>query len=77
MFRLKNRAIQMKFVDANPQMIPEDGPKVTHILAEQISTHGKEFVSYTAVTIGFVYCGMRVVNTICNIAEIAAKAKLK
>ncbi len=67
-----NEAAQIK----EQLLLDPDAPAIRHILIDQVSEHANEFVTKTAVTIGLVYAGTRIVKSLCKIAEIAAKARL-
>lgn len=80
----KNKKFEVKMVDDSTPfsawektILSNPETKVTDKLLEQSGQIANDFVTRTAVTVGMVYTGIRVVNTICKIAEIAAKAKIK
>lgn len=70
----KNRSIQMKFVKDNDA--PE-GTDVTTINPEQIAQIATEYTVKTIGAIGVVVAANRVLKTICEIAIVTAKAKIK
>lgn len=71
----KNRAIQMKFVkDANNGA---DTTEVKTVDPAQIAQIATEYTVKTIGTIGAVIAANKVLNTICEVAVITAKAKIK
>lgn len=76
MFGFKNHAFQIKMVDTKNEA---DAPitNVYNIEPEEIAKVSTEFVVKTIGAIGIVIAGNKVLNTICEIAVVAAKAKLK
>jgi hypothetical protein len=71
----KNRSIQMKIVkDADTT---SDTTEVKMMDPEQIATIATEFTLKTIGAVGVVVAGNRVLKTICEIAVVAAKAKIK
>lgn len=71
----KNRAVQVKFVkDA------DNGAGTTEVKVvdpEQIAKIATEYTIKTIGAIGAVIAANRVLNTICEVAVVAAKAKIK
>lgn len=71
----KNRTLQMKIVkDAEPGA---ETPQIITVDPEQIAEIAKDYTMMTVGAIGAVIAANKVVNTICEIAKIAAQAKLK
>ena len=71
----KNRAIQMKFVkDADNGA---DTTEVKTVDPEQIAKIATDYTIKTIGTVGAVIAANKVLNTICEIAVVAAKAKIK
>jgi hypothetical protein len=71
----KNRSIQMKFVkDAEPGT---DTPDVTVVDPEQIAKIATEYTIKTITVVTAAIAANRVLKTVCEIAVVAAKAKLK
>jgi hypothetical protein len=74
----KNKAVQIKMVNTkkNAENVNEDTPVKTVDPAEiaQIAT---EYTLKTVGAIGAVIAANKVMTTICDIAVIAAKAKIK
>lgn len=71
----KNRSMQVKFVkdvDANPEDL-----EVKTVDPAEIAQIATEFAIKTATVIGGVVAANRVLKTICEVAVIAAKAKIK
>lgn len=72
----KNRAMQVKFVKTDePQNNPND--TVVAVDPEQIAKIATEFTVKTIGAVGAVIAGHKVLSTICEIAVVAAKARLK
>jgi hypothetical protein len=71
----KNRSIQMKFVKDADNVA--EAPEVTTVDPEQIAKIAKDYTVMTVGAIGAAIAANKIVNTICEIAVIAAKAKLK
>ena len=71
----KNRSIQMKFVkDAD---ITPDTTEISVVDPQQIAEIATDYTLKTIGAIGVVIAGNRVLKTICEIAVVAAKAKIK
>jgi len=51
--------------------------EVTHLDPEQIAQIAKEFVTYVAVTTVGVVATTTILKTVCKIAVITAKAKIR
>lgn len=71
----KNRSIQMKFVkdaDANP-----DDFEVKTVDPAEIAQIAVDSTVKIATVVGGVIAANRVLKTICEIAVVAAKAKIK
>ena len=72
---LKNRSIQMKIVkDAENDT---DTPEVLVVDPEQIAKIATEYTIKTITVVGAAIAANRVLKTICEIAVVAAQAKLK
>ena len=70
----KNRSIQMKFVkDADAP----DQAEIKVVDPKEIAEIATEFTLKTIGAVGAVIAANKVLNTICDVAVIAAKAKLK
>lgn len=72
----KNRALQVRMVKSNPQD-STDATVVTNLDPEQINKIAKEQVKNVAIAVGVVVAGSKLMNTVSEIAIIAAKAKIK
>jgi hypothetical protein len=77
MFGLKNKAFQIQMVD--PKTDEPNGPttNVYNIDPAEAAKVATDVVVKTVGAIGAVIAGHKVLTTICDIAVIAAKAKLK
>lgn len=77
MFGLKNKAFQIQMVD--PKTDEPNGPttNVFNIDPEETAKVATDFVVKTVGVIGAVIAANKVLTTICDVAVIAAKAKLK
>jgi hypothetical protein len=86
----KNRAIKLSFIDepkepkhefrSSPfsQLTPNGtGGTADHILIENVTRHGKDFLTHAAATVVVAYSAVRVIDTVCKIAVVAAKAKVQ
>jgi hypothetical protein len=80
---LRDKTIEVKVKDDKPMATWEktlleypSGVKIEDHQIKQISESANDFVTKTAVTVGIVFAGVKVINTICDIAKIAAKARL-
>lgn len=74
----KNRAVQVSLV--NTKKAVENGIEeapVTEVDPEQIAKIATEYTIKTIGAIGAVIAANRVLSTICEIAVVAAKAKIK
>lgn len=72
----KNRAVQVKLVNTKN----EESPATTVIETvdpEKIAQIATEFTIKTIGAVGAVIAANKVMSTICEIAVVAAKAKLK
>lgn len=77
MFGLKNAAVQIKMVntkkqDADPQVAEE-----STLDPQEIAQIATEFAVKAIGAVGVAIAANRVLTTICDIAVITAKAKLK
>lgn len=74
----KNKAVQIQMVDAkkNAESVIEDTPVHTVDPAE-IAQIAADYTIQTVVAVGAVIAANKVLTTICDIAVLAAKAKLK
>jgi len=72
----KNREMRIKLVNTKDQ---QDTPntEVVSVDPEQITKIATEFTVKTIGAVGAVIAGHKVLSTICEIAVVAAKAKLK
>lgn len=71
----KNRSIQMKIVkDAENT---SDAPEVKVVDPTQIAEIATDFTIKTIGAIGAVIAANKILNTICEVAVITAKAKIK
>jgi len=71
----KNRSIQMRFVK---DVDNASGVTDVNIASpEQIAQIAQDYTFKTIGAIGVVIAGNRVLKTICEIAVVAAKAKIK
>jgi hypothetical protein len=70
------RALQVKMVKAQNETPTENNP-LLEINWNDIADVAAKFMRDGAIVIGGVYIATRAFNTACNIAEIAAKVKLK
>jgi hypothetical protein len=71
----KNRAIQMTFVKPADQAA--ENAEVKTVDPHQIAQIATEYTIKTIGAVGAVIAANRVLNTICEIAVVAAKAKIK
>lgn len=71
-----NRHMQVKFVKDNATTTP-DTVEVKNVDPEQIAQIATEFTIKTIGAIGTVIAANRVLKTVCEIAVVAAKAKIK
>lgn len=72
----KNRALQVKMVNTKNE---NDAPSVdvTNVDPEQIAKIATDFTIKTVGAIGTVIAANKVLSTICEIAVVTVKAKLK
>lgn len=83
MFR--RRAIKLSFIKEPKEVAKPDlftnrsmhAEKVDHILIENATRFGKDFVTHTATTVVVAYSAIKVVDTLCKVIVIAARAKAK
>lgn len=75
---LRNRAVQVSLVkkDSNQTAI-DVMDAVPRVNPDQIHQIMKDYTTHVAVTVGAVIVGNRLLKTACDIALIAAKAKLR
>lgn len=75
----KNHAIQMKVVNTkkNPEMEAVAPVEVKVVDPEQIAKIATDYTVKTIGAIGAVIAGHKVLSTVCEIAVVAVKAKLK
>lgn len=66
------RALQVKMVKTSSD---ETTAECTHLDPEQISTMAKDLVKYTAITIGAVYAGVKLFDTLNNIVLLKVAGK--
>lgn len=71
----KNRSIQMKFV--KDVEIPSDDVETVPVDPAEIAQIAVETTVKIATVVGSVIAANRVLKTICEVAVIAAKAKIK
>ena len=71
----KNRAVQIKMVNTNIEN--SDATNNTPMDPELIAKIATDFTVRTVGAVGAVIAGHKVLSTICEIAVIVAKAKLK
>jgi hypothetical protein len=77
MFGLKNAAVQIKMVNTKKQ---NDDPQVAEeptLDPQEIAQIATEFAVKFVGAVGVTIAANRVLTTICDIAVIAAKAKIK
>lgn len=77
MFGMKNTAVQIKMVntkkpDADPQVAEE-----SMLDPKEIAQIATDFTVKAIGAVGVAIAANRVLSTICNVIEIAAKAKIK
>jgi len=71
----KNRSMQVKFIkDADNSV---DTPETISVDPEQIAKIATEYTVKAIGAVGAVIAANKALNTICEIAVIAAKAKFK
>lgn len=72
----KNRALQVKMVNTKNET---DAPsvEVQTVDPEQIAKIATDYTLKTIGAIGAVIAANKVLNTICEVAVVAAKAKIK
>lgn len=73
----KNRVVQIKVVPEKTQPTHHEDVFIRRVDLDQVFELGKEIVTHTTITAGIAYAGYKVLNTICNVIEIAAKAKFR
>ncbi len=84
---LKNRKIELRVLPDEKELPEWEKDLLAHpepvlvkprnFMVEEVSEVANDFVTKTAATVLITYTGIRVVNTICKIVEVAAKAKIK
>ena len=74
---LKNRTVQMKFVKDKELENNTEVTDVVNVNPEEIAQITTEHAIKIVGAVGAVVAVNRVLNTICEIAVIAAKAKFK
>jgi hypothetical protein len=74
----KNRAFQVKMVrdDTAPNAVQE-AVECTHFDPKEIAAITSIFVERTITAVFTAYAGKKVLDTICKIAVISAKAKIR
>lgn len=74
----KNRAFQVKLVNTKDEKNNPDGEvDVLNVNPQEIAKIATEYTVKTIGAIGAVVAANKVLNTICEIAVVAAKAKFK
>lgn len=73
----KNRSIQMKIVKDKDAENGIDAPDVMVVDPEEIAEIATEYTIKTITVVGAAIAANRVLKTICEIAVVAAQAKLK
>jgi len=71
----KNRSMQVKFVKDAENGV--DAPETISVDPEQIAKIATEYTVKAIGAVGAVIAANKALNTICEIAVIAAKAKFK
>lgn len=75
---LGNRAVQVSVVKKTSDKNAVDATDVVpRVDPDKIHQIMKDYTTHVAVTVGAVVVGNRILKTACDIAIIAAKAKLK
>lgn len=75
---LKNRAVQIKMVNTKDSANSDsESINVTPVDPEAIAKIATDFTVRAIGAVGIVIAGNKVLSTFCDIAVIAAKAKLK
>jgi hypothetical protein len=77
MFNLKNKAVQIKMVTTTPDETVAETTTVKTVDPAEIAQIATDYTLKTIGAIGAVIAGHKVLTTICDIAVIAAKAKIK
>jgi hypothetical protein len=73
----KNRSLQVSVVKTQPtNNTPEEVVVNPYLDPEKMNIIAQDLIKNTAITIGAAVGGYKVLTTICEIAKIAAKAKL-
>lgn len=71
-----NRALQVKMVKTPKPSATEDVVANPYLDPEKMNAIAQDLIKNAAITIGTAVGGYKVLTTICEIAKIAAKAKL-
>lgn len=74
---LKNRAVQVKLVNTKNEQHTPGNTIIETVNPEQIAQIATDYTIKTIGAIGAVIAANKVLSTICEIAVVAAKAKLK
>lgn len=77
---MKNTAMKVQFVEAGtepPIVLKTNNDLTFRYNPADLAEVGSEFITKTAVTVGIVYSGVKFLNTVCNVVELAARAKFK
>lgn len=72
---LRNRAIQLQFVKQTPKENVSDTSEATAVDLELLSKLAKDHVRHFALAVGSVVAVMKLLDTGCQIAIIAAAKK--
>lgn len=75
MFGFKNHAMQIKMVNTKKQDADPEVAEESTLDPQEIAQIATEFTVKTIGAIGVAIAANRVLGTICNVVEIAAKAK--
>lgn len=73
----KNRAFQVKMVNTKNEAQADNEVDVVNVNPEEIAKIATEYTIKAIGAIGAVVAANKVLNTICEVTVIAAKAKFK
>jgi len=82
-FKRRSRALKVSLIKEPKESkalfegFPGIASKVNDVLLENVTRHGKDFLTHAAATVVVAYSAVRVVDTICKIAVVTAKAKVQ
>jgi hypothetical protein len=71
-----NRELKVSVVKPNKSNAPEASEPNPYMDPETVNAVAKDFIRNTVLTLGAAFAAKRVLDTVCEIAIIAAKSKL-